>query len=421
MKNRRIPLQLAISILLGIVIGCLTPREKMLWFFVPTQIYHVASTLFIHALMMVCIPLVSSSIIIGLVQTRSTDLGRIGGKMFACYLGTTAIAVFIALFIANVMPPQQITNIEHQLFSAGKTIAFEGQYHFADFFLKLIPANIFWAFAHSEMLSIAFFSVLFGYAISTLNSPISNTLQSFFQAIFQAMMRMVHIVLRFLPIGVFFLVAHAFSETGIHSLYHLGLFIGVVLLGLLAFVGIALPILLRFVAGVSPFRHFQAMWPALVTAFSTSSSSATIPVTLECVEKRANVSNGVASLVIPLGTTFNLAGSALYECTAVLFIAHAYGIHLSLTGQLLIVMLSLAMSIGVASIPSGSLVAITAILKAMGLPLEGIGLFIAAERLMDMCRTTVNIFSDSVCAVMVAKFKGEKVLISKVEKEDLTA
>lgn len=416
MKSKRIPIQIGVAILLGMLLGCLTPKGWTLWSFEPAYIYNVVGTLFINALMMVCVPLVSSSIITGVSRAGKEGLGRIGGKMFACYLGTTAIAVVIGLFFANLLRPEAAASLGDHISSlAASGAPAIQQHHFAEFFLRIIPSNIIQAFARGEMLAIVFFSLLLGYAISKMETKIAHTLSDFFYALFHTMMRMVHLILRFLPLGVFFLVARAFSETGLTSLYHLGLFAATVLLGLVVFMCVALPLLLRFVAGVSPIRHYKAMWPALVAAFSTSSSSATLPVALECVEKRAGVSNAVASLVIPLGTSVGLAGSALYECAAALFVAHVYGVHLTLVSQLLIVMLSLAMSIGVAGVPSGSLVAITAILKTMGLPMEGIGLFIAADRLLDMCRTVANIFSDSTCAVLVAKFEGEKEVLTKTE------
>ena len=168
-----------------------------------------------------------------------------------------------------------------------------------------------------------------------------------------------------------------------------------VLLGLAVYMCIGLPVLLKFIGRVNPIRQFQAMSPALITAFSTSSSSATLPVTINCVEKRAGVSNRICSLVVPLGTSVNMSGSALYECVAAMFIAQAYGIHMSFMTQFLVVGLSLITSIGVAGIPSASIIAIMIILKTIGLPLEGIGLFLAVDRLLDMCRTTVNVFSDS--------------------------
>jgi proton glutamate symport protein len=181
-------------------------------------------------------------------------------------------------------------------------------------------------------------------------------------------------------------------------------------LGFIVFSFIAIPLLLKFLGKISPSRHFRAMYPALLTAFSTSSSAATLPVTMDCVEKRAGVSNRIASLVIPLGGSMNLSGSALYECVAAMFVAQAYGIDISFGQQLLIGILALVTSMGVAGVPAASLVAVIIILKAIGLPEEGIGLFIALDRLLDMCRTTVNVLSDTSCAVLVARSEGESVL-----------
>ncbi len=226
------------------------------------------------------------------------------------------------------------------------------------------------------------------------------------------MIQFTHVIMKFLPIGVF-LVAKVFAEAGFQSLRSLGIFTLAVLLGLATFTFVALPLLLKCIGKVRPGRHFRAMGPALITAFSTSSSSASLPVTIDCVEKRAGVSNKICSLVIPLGTSINMSGSALYECVAAMFVAQAYGIELTVTTQFIVVLLALITSIGVAGIPSASLVAIIAILKSLGLPIEGIGLFIAVDRILDMCRTTVNVFSDSCCAILVARSEGEKNVLSK--------
>jgi proton glutamate symport protein len=200
--------------------------------------------------------------------------------------------------------------------------------------------------------------------------------------------------------------------TGVSSLESLALFTLTASLGLIVFMFVGLPLVLKFVGGINPIWHLKAMFPALVTAFSTSSSSATLPITIECVEKRAGVSNRICSLVVPLGTSINMSGSALYECVAAMFIAQAYGVEMTFAKQFVVVFMALIASIGVAGIPSASLVAIIVILKAIHLPIEGIGLFIAVDRLLDMCRTTVNVFSDSCCAVLVAKTEGESQVLS---------
>lgn len=263
------------------------------------------------------------------------------------------------------------------------------------------------------MLGLIFFSLIFGFALSKIEHHPLSVLVGFWQGIFQTMLVMTDIIMHFLPLGVFCLVAKSFASSGLESLQSLALFVATVILGLCVFSFIALPLLLKVMGRVSPRNHFRAMAPALITAFSTSSSSATLPVTIECVEKRAGVSNRICSLVVPLGTSINMSGSALYECVAAMFLAQVYGIELSFTIQFSIVLLALVTSIGIAGIPSASIVAIVVILKAIGLPVEGVGLLFAVDRILDMCRTSVNVFSDSCCAVLVATSEGEKDVLTR--------
>ena len=221
-------------------------------------------------------------------------------------------------------------------------------------------------------------------------------------------MRITDLIMRFAPIGVFALVARTVADTGLEAFGPLALFFLTVTLSLATHFLVVLPLLLYFIGGVDPRRHYAAMGAALVTAFSTASSSATLPITMDCVEKNAGVSNRTSSFVLPLGATVNMDGTALYECVAVLFIAQAYGLELTLGTQFLVVLLALLTSIGVAGIPAASLVAIAVILSAVGLPLEGIGLILAVDRVLDMMRTAVNVFSDSCGAVIIARSEGER-------------
>jgi Na+/H+-dicarboxylate symporter len=361
---------------------------------------------------MVVVPLVSASIITGLSRIGNEGgFGRVGAKMFGFYLGTSLLAILIGLFFVNLIAPG---SIPMELPAAGTTqLATQDSKAVLSVLISIIPPNILFAFSQGHMLALIFFSLLFGYAISRVESVPSQAVQQFFQGVFQAMIRITHIVMKFLPYGVFCLIAKVFMTTGISSLQSLALFTLTVLLGLATFMFIGLPLLLKFIARVKPTWHFKAMGPALITAFSTSSSSATLPITIDCVEKRAGVSNRICSLVVPLGTSINMSGSALYECVAAMFVAQAYGIEISFMTQFLVVLLALITSIGVAGIPSASLVAILVILRVIGLPPEGIGLFLAVDRLLDMCRTTVNVFSDSCCAILVARSEGEKNVLAK--------
>jgi len=225
-------------------------------------------------------------------------------------------------------------------------------------------------------------------------------------------MKITDVVMKFAPIGVFALVAKVIAGMDGNEILSLastlGWFALSVILALATHVLVVLPLMLKFVAKVSPKRHFQAMAPALLTAFSTASSSATLPLTMECVEKNAGVSNKTASFVLPLGATVNMDGTALYECVAAMFIAQAYGLELSFTVQFTVVLVALLTSIGVAGIPAASLVAITIILGVIGLPVEALGLILAVDRILDMFRTSVNVFSDSCGAVIIAKLEGEE-------------
>ncbi len=414
-KKHKKPWGVFLAIILAILFGSIVGKDAMLFGVSFYTIFDTLGTIFLNALTLVVVPLVSSSIISGIARIGGEGaFGRMGAKMFAFYLSTSIIAIVIGLFFvdliapghSHVKPPMSAEEMASLSQLKDRITNQEGQ-TLVNVLISIVPSNIIRALSHGEMLGLIFFSLIFGYVISKVKEHEATILKGFFQGIFQAMIHFTHIIMKFLPYGVFCLVAKVFMVSGIGSLQSVSLFLLTVLLGLITFMFIALPLLLKFIGKVSPVRHFKAMGPALITAFSTSSSSATLPITIDCVEKRAGVSNRVCSLVVPLGTSINMSGSALYECVAAMFIAQAYGIDISFSTQFLVVFMALITSIGVAGIPSASLVAVLVILRVIGLPSEGIGLFIAVDRLLDMCRTTVNVFSDSCCAVLVARSEGE--------------
>jgi Na+/H+-dicarboxylate symporter len=223
------------------------------------------------------------------------------------------------------------------------------------------------------------------------------------------MMKMTKFVINFAPVGIFGLIAKIVAETGFSAFGSLLKFFLVVFVGLLLHATVILPLLLRLIGRIRhPFRHAKAMTEALLTGFSTASSIATLAMTMKCVEEKSGVSNKISSFVLPLGATVNMDGTALYECVVAMFIAQVYGIELSFFQQGVILFTALLTSIGVAGVPMASLVAIAIILKTVGLPLEGIGLVMVTDRVLDMCRTTVNIWSDSCGAVVIARTEGEK-------------
>lgn len=426
-QTRKTPWPVFAAILLAVLVGSQLSKESTLFQIAVYDIFDIIGTVFLNALTMVVVPLVSASIISGVAKIGNEGVfGRLGAKMFIFYLTTSLCAILIGLFFVNIISPghsatpSNLTEAATSQFSNLKDqVSGRGGQTLVAVLTQIVPSNIVYAFSKGHMLALIFFSLLFGYCVSKIESYPASIVTAFFQGIFQTMIRFTQFIMKLLPLGVFCLVAKVFmTSEPFSSLKSLGLFLATVLTSLSAFMFMALPLFLKFIARVSPARHFRAMYPALITAFSSSSSSATLPITIDCVEKRAGVSNKICSLVVPLGTSINMAGSALYECVAAMFVAQAYGIELGIMTQFSIVVMALVTSIGVAGIPSGSLIAIMMILNFIGLPPEGLGLFIAVDRLLDMCRTTVNVFSDSCCAVLVAKSEGEHNVLQKEPIEE---
>lgn len=419
-KKTQTPWNVFFAIILAVFFGTWAGQDRAIFGITYYSILDTFGTIFLNSLTLIVVPIVSSSIITGIARIgNEKSFGRLGGKMFTFFLGTSLLAILIGLLCVNILAPgySQMSSAIQTLGTPLSDILAKGESHsIFNFLLQIIPPNIVEIFSSGHMLGLIFFSFLFGYALSQIDAEPSVILQSFWQGIFQTMIKITHIILKFLPYGVFCLVGKVFAITGFHSLQSLALFFVTTIVGFLIYMLIGLPVLLKLIGRVSPIRHFKAMYPALMTGFSTSSSSATLPITIECVEKRALVSNRICSLVIPLGTSINMAGSALYACIATVFVAQCYNIPLTFSTQFLIVFMSLITSLGIAGIPSGSLISIIVILKTIGLPPEGIGLFIAVDRLLDMCRTVVNISSDSTCAVLVARSEGEDKVLSQDPK-----
>jgi proton glutamate symport protein len=413
--------QIFIALVLALVAGRLSGTEGGAFGVTFYGVYDFVGTLFMNALKMLIVPLIVSSIITGVAGIGGGQgLGRLGGKTIAYYLTTSLLAILVGLLFVNLLSPGIIDGhpartvlglSSQQAAVAAAKVHGHGASDLADILLNLIPPNVVAAAANGQMLGLIFFSVLFGYFMTRIEEPYAETLFNFWQAMFQVMMRITDWVMVFAPIGVFALVAKVVAgiqPEELHALLRtLGTFTLTVLLALAVHALITLPLLLRVLGRVNPLNHYKAMAPALLTAFSTASSSATLPLTMECVEKNAGVSNRTTSFVLPLGATVNMDGTALYECVAAMFIAQAYGIDLTLATQFTVVLIALLTSIGVAAMPAASLVAITIILAAIGLPAEAIGLILAVDRVLDMFRTAVNVFSDSCGAVLVARSEGE--------------
>jgi Na+/H+-dicarboxylate symporter len=412
--------QILIAILLAAVAGELAGESGAIGSVPLISVFGFLGTLFINALKMLIVPLITSSIIVGVAGIGSSgNLGKLGGKTLLFYALTTLLAILLGLVLVNLVRPGYLDGapVGELLALGGDTSGLEerlggrGAGDVVEIFLRMVPPNIVNAAANGEMLGIIFFCLLFGYFMTRLDHSLAEPLFRFWTAVFQVMMRITEWVMMFAPIGVFGLVAKVVAQTGFDAAGPLVSFALVVLASLALHVAVTLPLLLRLVAGLSPVAMIRAMAPAMLTAFSTASSSATLPVTMECVEKTAGVSNRVSSFVLPLGATVNMNGTALYECVAAIFLAQAYGLELGFGVQFSIVAIALITSIGVAGIPSASLVAIAIILAAVGLPVEAIGVLFVFDRVLDMARTSVNVFGDACCAAIVARLEGEDKLL----------
>ena len=401
-------------------------------------LFKLIGDLFLQGLKLIIVPLVVSSIILAVLGIgRTGDFGRLGGKTLAYYACTSLIAILIGLTLVNLVSPGRGEDgrgiLEGQDLSAfadaqatveSKTAGRTAQDAFLNVFREMVPPNVVKAAADGKLLGLIVVALLVGYFLSHMTGGPRQTLALLTSGIYELTLQITALVLRLAPVGVLGLLATTVAEqyatlkpddrfedfiTGI-----LG-FASTAFAALVLHLLVVMPLILSLIARVNPLRHYRAMAPALITAFSTASSSATLPLTMKCVEQRAGVSNRTTSFMLPLGATVNMDGTALYECVAAIFICQAFGIDLSGGQQFMIVITALLTSVGVAGVPAASLVAIIVILQAVQnqLPedapvlLAGLGLLFVFDRPLDMCRTAVNIFSDSVGAVTVARSEGE--------------
>jgi len=413
--------QILIALVAAVLVGSLSGTEAGLFGITFFQTYDFLGTLFLNALKMLIVPLIFASIITGIAGIGSgANLGRLGGRTLLYYLTTSLIAITVGLLLVNVISPgivdgqpaRDLVGFSDEGAVVAERVGNRGVGDVVEIFLRMVPTNIVAAAAEGQMLGLIFFSLLFGYGMTHLKASTAEVMNRFWTGVFEVMMLITGWVMKFAPVGVFALVAKVVASTGFAAFQPLAMFFFTVLGALAIHFLVVLPILLAVVGRVSPTRHYRAMSAALLTAFSTASSSATLPVTMECVEEGAGVSNKTTSFVLPLGATVNMDGTALYECVAAMFIAQAYGLELSIAQQFSVVLIALFTSIGVAGIPAASLVAITIILAAIGLPLEAVGLILAVDRVLDMCRTSVNVFSDSCGAVIIGRLEGEEGILS---------
>jgi len=369
--------------------------------------------LFLRLLKMVIIPLILSSIISGVAGVgNSAGIGRLGLKTLSFYIITSLLAIILGLFLVNMITPG--TGVDFSFAEKVESLPVADQ-SLGQLLLSSIPENIFKSLTNGEMLPIILFSIVFGFFTNMVEEKYRKPVVNFFAAASEIIMKITMAVIKLTPYGVFAIMATVISKyaSDAASLQRLvsgmGLYMFCVLLALTIHTFVTLHGIMYFIGRINPFKHFRNMSVPLLTAFSTSSSNATLPLSMAAVEEKDGVSNKIASFTLPLGATINMNGTALYECVAVMFISQAYGIDLSFAQQVTVVLTALLAAIGSAGIPMAGLVMMTIVLSAVGLPLEGIGLILAVDRLLDMFRTTVNVYGDTCAAAVIAKSEGEKV------------
>ncbi|PKP37914.1 MAG: dicarboxylate/amino acid:cation symporter [Bacteroidetes bacterium HGW-Bacteroidetes-14] len=400
-----LPWQILIGILLGILYG-LFGHEY-------TQYTNWLGEIFLRGLQMVVIPLVFSALVMGVSSIgESTDLGRIAGKTFAYYIFTTLLACILGLLLVNIFEPG--VGVDLKLQETVTSIA-STKVSFADQILSIVPNNIVRAMAEGQMLPVIFFSILFGYFI-TVSSPKSRTtLTDFFNGLYEVMIKITFLVIRFAPFGLFGVVSkmvgsHAGNTEALQTMFgSLGIYAAIIAGGCLIHGLGVLPALFTLLTRKNPYKLMQQLGTGLMTTFWTASSAASLPINLQDIQEKTGVSRKIAGFCLPLGNTVNMNGTALFESVTAIFIAQAYGIDLTIGQQVIIILTSLLAAIGSAGIPLAGLVMLAVVLNAVGLPLEGIGLVLVVQQPLDMIRSAVNVWGDLTGAVIVAKSEGETI------------
>jgi Na+/H+-dicarboxylate symporter len=426
-----------IAIVAGILTGLLiqphaSPAEgaPAAWAATFLEVCRFVSDLFLRALKMVIVPLVVGSIVSGIAGLRSLDgFARMGIKTCAYYMLGSLVAVCVGLFFVNLVQPGLHDGAPNPTLAAAMKSALDskaagevgeamknasgGAASLLDIIRRAVPVNVIEACAKGDLLAIIAFSVLFAIAIVMLPGRHPQALHDLFSQLTDVMTLITTWIMRLTPYAVFCLVIPAIATVGVGILGNLIPYVATVVGALVFQTVVILPLAIRFLAGISPWRHFRNMRDSLLMSFSTASSTATIPVTMRCVREESKVSERVASFVIPLGATVNMNGTALYECVVVVFAAQVLGIDLPVAQQVIVVLLALVSSIGVAGIPAASLVAIIIIMQNAGFSEDAIkaslGLVLTIDRPLDMARTTVNVFGDTVGAVIIARSEGERI------------
>jgi len=366
-------------------------------------------TIFISLLKMLIIPLIFATLVVGVASiAEPKKLGRVAGKTIVYYLITTAFAIIIGLLLGNIFQP-----------GAGMNLVLEGPVKEAakapsliDTIVNLIPTNPIGAMAEGKVLQVIVFALFFGYAMTKAGEK-GKAVLKFFEGFAETMYKLTGTVMGFAPYGVFALIATTVGTHGWSVLIPFAKLIFAVYLGVIIHEVVVYSGMVSIIGKMSPVKFFKGFSEAALLAFSTCSSSATLPVSMRVAQDNLGVSPTISSFVQPLGATINMDGTALYQGVCALFVAQAYGIHLGFGGQLTVLLTALLASIGTAGVPGAGLIMLTLVLTSVGLPLEGVALIAGIDRILDMARTSCNVTGDAACAVVVAKTEGELAEVKK--------
>ena len=404
-----LPVQILIALVLGVLFGI----------FAHDYVKYVswAGDMFLRFLKMIVVPIVFCSMVTGVASLGNQGgLGRIAGKTFAFYISTTFIATVIGLVLVNILQPGEGSSLVSEA-AAATQLASADKVSLGQQIINIIPDNIFAALTKGDLLQVIFFAIMFGFFVTKVGDKARTVIVDVFQAGFDVIMKITLAVIKLAPYGVFAIVAKMISQQAgdmdklMDVAQSLGMFLLIVWAGCMIHFFVVLPSSVYFLGKENPWRHMKKMSTAILTAFSTCSSGAALPISLKDSQEKCGISNRIAGFTLPLGATINMNGTALYEGVAVIFIAQVYGVDLSILEQIIIIVTVLFSAIGAASIPMAGLVMLSVAISVAGLPMEGVGLVLAVEQLCDMPRTATNSYGDMCGAVVIAKSEGEKLTI----------
>ncbi len=394
---RKLHWQVIIALVAGAAFGRLAPDAAAAIGFI--------GDLFLRLLKMIIIPLIFTSLVSGIASLGDArSVGRVGLRTLLYYTLSTTLAITVGLTMVNVLQPGKGLDLgtTGELPEGFSTAT----HSLPEFLLRLVPDNLIDAMARTEVLPVITFAILFGLFMTRLNGPNVDAVQRVVDGVLEVIQSLTLAIVKLAPVGIFALLAREVARSGLEIIVALGPYFLTVGSGLAIHAFVTLPIIVFILGGRNPLLYFRKMLPALATAFSTASSSATLPLSMECAEREAEIPKGISSFVLPLGATVNMDGTALYEAVAALTIAQMYGVNLDVAQQALVLLTALLASVGAAGIPMAGLVMLVVVLQAVGLPLEGIATIIAVDRVLDMMRTATNVWSDLVGTAVIARFEG---------------